>query len=55
MEDISTDGENDQAPRRAGCLRRAAGVGLGLLLGALAGVVVGVVAGVSIAMVLGVL
>ena len=47
--------ENGAAPSGVGCLRRAVGVGLGLILGALAGIVVGLAAGVGIAMLLGVL
>ena len=49
------DVENGAAPKSAGCLKSAVGVGLGLALGVLAGIVVGAVVGVGIAMILGVL
>ncbi len=49
------DGEKARATRKAGCLKKAVGVGLGLALGALAGIVTGLVAGVGIAMILGIL
>jgi hypothetical protein len=48
-------GEGSTAPKAPGCLKRAVGIGLGLLIGALAGIVVGLVTGVGIAILLGVL
>ena len=55
MEAVMKEVEDSTAPKSAGCLKSAVGVGLGLALGALAGTFVGLVAGVGIAMILGVL
>jgi hypothetical protein len=55
MDGMMKDAESSTAPKSAGCLKSAVGVGLGLVLGALAGIVVGLVVGIGIAMALGVL
>jgi hypothetical protein len=55
MESMTNGRENRTTPQRAGCLKSAVGVGLGLALGALAGIVVGLLLGVGIAMIWGIL